>query len=98
MPEPTKVAIESTVGDQGASERVDPAVIAAIETQVAAIVGSKRLSVAALMALQPDDIVVLETVLGGEVELRLNDIPIAFGELVSVDDHFAVRLTSIATE
>ena len=63
--------------------------------QLEAFVGDVRMTVAELTALRADSIVTLDTPLNQSVELRLNQQPVARGELVAVDDRFAVRLTEI---
>ena len=79
-----------------ASPRINAEVIENVEVAIEAFVGGARMSVGALTALTKGDVVELDSALGRDVELRLNGVVIAHGELVAVDDNFAVRITAIA--
>ena len=48
------------------------------------------------LALRLGTVVPLDATLNQSVELRLNGVAVARGELVAVGDSFAVRLTEIA--
>lgn len=71
-------------------------VIDDLEVTVEAILGVARLSIGELEALKTGDSMTLDALLGDPVELRLNGTVIAAGELVSVGDNFAVRITALA--
>lgn len=93
---------ESKVPDAAAAEagsparRIDPKVIDAVGVTLEAYLGEARMTVADLTALKDDSVVPLDAALNQAVELRLNGIAVARGELVAVGDSFAVRLTEIA--
>ena len=61
-----------------------------------AFLGDAKMTVAELTALKEDSIVTLGATLAQSVELRLNGIPVAKGELVAIGDNFGVRLTEIS--
>lgn len=83
-------------GEDGpTSGRIDQGLIAGVEVVLEARLGSARMTVAELMKLKVDDCVPLEAALNQDVELRLNGSTIARGELVTVGDHFGVRIVEI---
>lgn len=61
-----------------------------------AFLGDAQMTVAELVGLKEDSIVPLGASLAQSVELRLNGVPVAKGELVAVGDNFGVRLTEIS--
>ncbi len=65
---------------------------------VDAVLGAATISVGELGALTPGDTFPLDATLADAVELRLNGEIIAYGELVSVGEHFAVRIGAIAKD
>ena len=66
-----------------------------VEVEVEEILGEARLSVADLARLEPGDLVPLDRKLSEAAEIRVNGRIIARGEIVSVDEKFAVRVTEI---
>lgn len=75
---------------------IDTKIIQNLGVSLEAFVGEARMSVGELSALGEGSVVPLESGLNQSVELRLNGVAVARGELVAVGDHFAVRLTEIA--
>lgn len=61
-----------------------------------AYLGSARMTVADLVKLKEASLVPLDAPLSQAVELRLNGVAVATGELVAVGDNFAIRLTEVA--
>ena len=59
-------------------------------------IGSAVMSIARLMELKAGDCVPLDAELNSDVELVLNGVTIARGELVAVGDSFGVRIAEIA--
>jgi flagellar motor switch protein FliN len=57
--------------------------------------GTASLSVADLMELKVGSVVELDNRLNDLVDLKLNGAVVARGELVAVEDHFAVRIVEI---
>ncbi|WP_447726054.1 FliM/FliN family flagellar motor C-terminal domain-containing protein [Sphingomonas koreensis] len=90
----TKAAVSSVSSDQPG--RVSPHIIEKVGIELEALLGTARMTVAELSALQPGDAITLETALNQAVELRLGDAIVARGELVAVGEKFGIRLTEIA--
>ncbi|HEX4695790.1 FliM/FliN family flagellar motor switch protein [Sphingomonas sp.] len=67
-----------------------------VEVEIEAFVGNARMTVAELGALAAESVVTLDAPLNQAVELRLNGVVVAHGELVAVGDKFGVRLTELA--
>ncbi len=62
---------------------------------VTAELGRRRMTLAELSHLQPGSIVELYRSVADPVDLVAQGIPIARGEVVVVDDRFAIRITEI---
>jgi len=75
--------------------RVSAKLIETVAVDLEAFLGGTRMTVGALTALEPGATVPLDAPLGRQVELRLNGVAVARGELVAVDDQFGVRLQEI---
>jgi flagellar motor switch protein FliN/FliY len=58
--------------------------------------GDVRLTVDELLKLILGSVVTLEAMLSDLVELRLNDVVVARGEIVAVGDNFGVRIVDVA--
>lgn len=76
---------------------VNPQLIDAVEISLDAMLGNAHLTVADLSRLEKGSVVTLDATLNTAITLHLNGIAVARGELVAVGDHFAVRLTDIAS-
>lgn len=83
------------VNDAANPARIDQRLIAGVEVVLEARLGSAVVSVAELMELKTGDCVPLDAALNQDVELRLNGVTVARGELVSVGANFGVRLLEI---
>jgi flagellar motor switch protein FliN/FliY len=81
-----------------ASSGVKRMVIDSLPITVEAILGVAKVTVGHLTRLAAGDIFALDSALGDPVELRLNGEIVAYGELVSLDEKFAVRIQAIAPE
>jgi flagellar motor switch protein FliN/FliY len=75
---------------------INPKLIETVSVTLEAYLGEARMTVADLTALKDNSVVPLDAPLNQAVELRLNGVAVARGELVAVGDSFAVRLTEIA--
>ena len=75
---------------------INPKLIDSVGVTLEAYLGESRMTVAELMALGKGALVELDASLSQAVELRLNDVAVARGELVAAGDRFAVRLTEIS--
>ncbi len=73
----------------------DPDVLANVEVSVAAVLGAAKLTVRDILSMSPGTIVHLDSLAGQSVEIRVNNVPIAGGEVIVVDDQYAVRLNNI---
>jgi flagellar motor switch protein FliN/FliY len=56
------------------------------------------MTVGATLELRPGSIVVLDRVAGEPVDLLVNGTPIARGEVVVIDEEFALRVTEVLGE
>jgi flagellar motor switch protein FliN/FliY len=72
------------------------AVAETVHVKLEAFLGETTISVAELQALTPNRIVSLDASLAEVIELRVNGVKVAEGELVSVGDRFGVRITAAA--
>lgn len=70
--------------------------IESVGVSLEAYLGGASMTVAELMRLKESSLVPLDVPLSQAVELRLNGVAVAKGELVAAGDNFAVRLTEIA--
>lgn len=84
--------IQNTVNGSVARESV----IRAVKFQVDAIVGDASLSLDELESLADGSVIPLSRAINEVISLRLNDVEIARGELVSIDEKFAVKITHVA--
>ena len=60
-------------------------------------IGRSHLTVQEVLQLAPGSIVTLDRAVGEPVDLYVSDRRFAQGEVVVVDDHFAVRVTRLVT-
>ena len=75
---------------------VRESIIQAVNFQVNAIVGHASLTISELQNLEGGSVIPLSTALNETISLQLNGVEVARGELVSVDDNFAVKITHVA--
>jgi flagellar motor switch protein FliN/FliY len=85
----------AAAGQADEAPRVSTKLIQNVPVQLEAFLGSVRMTVAELAALGPDSVVALDTPLNQSVEVRLNQLAVARGELVAVGDRFGVRISEI---
>jgi len=76
--------------------RINRQLIDNVGVTLEAFLGEVRLTVAELGALAEGAVVPLQASLSEAVELRLNGVAVARGELVAVGDKFGVRLIELA--
>lgn len=76
---------------------LDAPVLQGVNVDLDARLGEVSLSVKALLALKQGSVLTLDRQLNELVELRLNDVVVARGEIVAVDDKFGVRIFEVAT-
>ena len=75
---------------------INRSLIENVEVSLEAIIGTATLTVAELGALKPDSLVTLDAALNQPVQLRLNGVVVATGELVAVGDSYGVRIVEMA--
>jgi flagellar motor switch protein FliN/FliY len=73
-----------------------PSTLADVECMVDFLVGTARLSVRDCLALEPGSIVRLQQSAGADVEIRVQGVTLARGEVAIIDDLTALRISSIA--
>lgn len=83
------------VEEIGGAEGIDPSHIAGVEVRLEAVIGAATMTVAELMKLEKGSSIMLDSSLERDVELRLNGVAVARGELVAVGDHYGVRIVEI---
>ncbi|OCC22929.1 hypothetical protein MB02_14275 [Croceicoccus estronivorus] len=66
-----------------------------VEVEVEVMLGEARLTVAALNRLATGDVLPIDRTIAEAADIRVNGRIIARGEIVTVDDKFAVRVTEI---
>jgi flagellar motor switch protein FliN/FliY len=87
------------IGEKGgAPDKIDESLIAGLEVKLEARLGSAVMKVAELLELKTGDCVPLDAALNSDVELRLNGVTVARGELVSVGTSFGVRIAEIVRQ
>lgn len=69
-----------------------------VPLRVVAELGGCTLPVAEVLALGDGSVVALDRAAGDLVDLRVNEILVARGELVAIDDRYGVRITELAAE
>ncbi len=75
--------------------KVSPKLIETVAVELDAVLGRAGMTVGDLTALKAGGVVPLDAPLNRQVELRLNGVAVARGELVAVDDRFGVRIEDI---
>lgn len=68
-----------------------------VDVRIETYLGATSMTIAALNALTPGSVVTLEAALNALVELRVNGVTFAAGELVAVGDKFGVRIVSVSS-
>lgn len=87
---PLRATAESA-GQQGIDVLLDVPLLVTVE------LGRAQLTVKDVLALAKGAIVELNKVAGSPVDVLVNGTPVARGEVVVVDEQFAVRITELAT-
>lgn len=82
----------------GAAGAHDLGRLSDVPVELAVEIGRTRMTVGATLGLRPGSIVVLDRVAGDPVDLLVNGTPIARGEVVVIDEEFALRVTEVLGE
>lgn len=72
-----------------------PMILANVEVTVAAVLGAARLNVRDVINLRPGMVIGLDRMAGEPVDIRISNVTIAGGEVIVIDDRFAVRINAI---
>lgn len=88
--------MSDTDNSPSSRRRVGRSVLDDLPVAVEAVLGVAQVKVGDLSTLDAGDVFTLDAKLGDPVELRLNGVAIAHGELVSMGEHFAVRIQKVA--
>lgn len=89
---------ERPVEKADAQRTINSEVLRGVRVSLDARLGKAQLAVEEMMGLKPGAVVALETGLADNVELYLNDVLIARGEVVAVDGKYAIRIVEIAPQ
>jgi flagellar motor switch protein FliN/FliY len=87
-----------TPADPFAGGTADLGRLSDVPVELAVEIGRTRMTVGATLELRPGSIVVLDRVAGEPVDLLVNGTPIARGEVVVIDEEFALRVTEVLGE
>ncbi len=87
-----------TPGESLAGGAADLGRLSDVPVELAVEIGRTRMTVGATLELRPGSIVVLDRVAGEPVDLLVNGTPIARGEVVVIDEEFALRVTEVLGE
>ncbi len=71
-------------------------VLRGVRVSLDARLGRAQLSIEDMMALKPGSVVPLQTGLADNIELYLNDVLVARGEVVAVDGRYGIRIVEVA--
>jgi flagellar motor switch protein FliN len=96
----------STTGKEGSEEedsaphmaatRNSAAILMHVEMPVTIVLGSTKMRLKDLLKLTNGSVVELDQALDDEVEIRVNNCVIAYGQVVAVDGNYAVRVLRMA--
>jgi len=66
-----------------------------VQVEVTAVLGSSTMKVSQLLKMGRGAVVLLDTGMGDDIDIKANGNMIACGEVVVVEDHMAVTMTKI---
>ena len=72
--------------------------LADVELGISAELGRTTMSMGELLDLQPGGVIELQRTVGTPIDVMVNGTLIARGEVVVVDDAYAVRVTEVVSE
>lgn len=81
--------------DTGEDGAVDLQRLSDIPVEVSVEMGRARMTVGETLELHPGSVVTLNRMAGESVDLLVNGKPIAVGEVVVIDEQFALRVTAV---
>ena len=80
---------------EGMGDQANIHILLDVKLPISVELGRNRLPVKEILGFSPGSIVELNRVASEPVDLMVNGVLIARGEVVVIDDHFGVRLTSL---
>ena len=91
--------VELTGTDAGAHALdVDLSLVLDVPVELAVEIGRTRMTIREALALGPGSIVELDKMAGEPADLLVNGRKIARGEVVAIDEEFALRVTEVVGE
>jgi flagellar motor switch protein FliN/FliY len=94
------VPFEATVGPEQPAPVVaagDLARLHDVPVDLAVEIGRTRMTIGETLALGPGSIITLNRLAGEPVDLLVNGMPIARGEVVVIDEEFGLRVTEVVS-
>lgn len=88
---PTPVEVDSTI-----AKKLD--MILDIPITISFEVGSKKLHIEDIVKLSPSSIIELDRYIDQPIDIKVNGVLVAKGEIYQVDDNFAVKITKIISK
>jgi flagellar motor switch protein FliN/FliY len=102
---PAPATPATTTPDAGAAEATPPPtgprnlrLLADVELGISAELGRTTMSMGELLDLQPGGVIELQRTVGTPIDVMVNGTLIARGEVVVVEDAYAVRVTEVVSE
>jgi flagellar motor switch protein FliN/FliY len=95
---PTFERPAATVEQALAGAGADLGRLSDVPVELAVEIGRTHMTVGATLELRPGSVVVLDRMAGEPVDLLVNGTPIARGEVVVIDEEFALRITDVLGE
>jgi flagellar motor switch protein FliN/FliY len=75
---------------------IDAALFKGVTVAIEARLGQTEMTIDSLMSLRAGSTVILDESIADHVDLYVNGVVVARGEIVAVDDRFAVRIVELA--
>lgn|GEM_PF-6508517 len=86
-PEPSRTVTQ--LGPRGVAPLLE------VQMDVTVVLGTAELSLAELAKLGPDSLVVLDAAAGDPAMVKVQGMPFAWGEVIVLDDQYAIRITEL---
>lgn len=86
-------------GERGAVEESvnDLSLVLDVPVELAVEIGRTRMTIREALSIAPGSIIALDRMAGEPVDLLVNGRRVAKGEVVAIDEEFALRVTEIVT-
>ncbi len=93
IPEPAVEPIELLEIHTGEPEYIDTSILQNVEMNVRFVFGSTVRTIEDILSLHENDAVVLDEEVDEPIRIYVNNVLVAYGELVNVDGFFGVKVT-----